>query len=311
MRILPSKPFYSQAPIQSVDDLARVVRLSRDALDRLAARADREYQPVPQRKKDGTLRQTWSANRKLKGVHTRIKTRILDHVVFPRYLYGGIRDAQSSRDYARNAGRHVGQAVIMSEDISDFFPSTSALRVERIWTEVFRFPPDVAECLTRLTTRRGYLPQGARTSNHLAYLAFFDQEHELEAHLRVSSLRYTRFADDITVSSRGRLAAREKAKVIAAVYGLMRRAGYKPKRRKHAIHSQGGSMRVHSLVVNERVALPRAERYAIRAEVYRHLQQRRDVRIGEQARVRGRLGKLARFHPAKAHRLRERLQRAS
>lgn len=309
MRLRPSKPFYSQAPIQSLDDLARVVGLSRCVLERLAARADSQYRPVPQRKKDGTRRETWAANRKLKRVHTLIKTRILDHVVFPRYLYGGIRDRQSPRDYAQHAARHVGRAVIVSEDIADFFPSTSALRVKRIWTEVFRFPPDVAECLTRLTTRRGFLPQGARTSNHLAYLVFFDQEYHLEEHLRKQGLRYTRFADDITVSSRRSLTNRTKTKVIASVYGLMQRAGYRPKRRKHAIHVNGASMRVHSLVVNEHVALPRAERYAIRAEVHRHLQQSEEVRAMQLAHVRGRVGKLRRFHPEKANRLRERLQR--
>jgi hypothetical protein len=307
----PNKPFYSQAPIPDLDALARVVRLSRESLLRLAEKADGMYEPVTLYKKDGTPRRAWSALRKLKRVHAYIKTRILDHIEFPTYLQGGIRDKKNPRDYARNAAIHAGQAVVIAEDVADFFPSISAELVGRIWRELFRFPPDVADCLVKLTTRRGEVPQGAKTSNHLANLAFFDDEHQLEERFRSCGLRYSRLTDDITISSHGPLSVAAKREAISAVYAMMHRGHFKPKRKKHGIFVQSQAMRVHSLVVNRHAALPRTERDTIRAEVH-HLAAwycGTDELLSHPARVLGRLGKLKRFHPAMARRLREKVIR--
>jgi len=121
------------------------------------------YTFVPQKKKDGSPRETWNAHRQLKQVHERIKNRFLRTVIFPLYLQGGILDLSNPRDYVRNAGIHAGQAWIVNEDITDFFPSTSAEQVLDIWKGLFRFPHEVALTLTRLTSRRGVLPQGAKS----------------------------------------------------------------------------------------------------------------------------------------------------
>jgi hypothetical protein len=267
------------------------------------------YRRVPQRKKDGSTRETWDAYRKLKRVQGYIKSRILDHVRFPLYLHGGIRDRENPRDYARNAALHAGQSVLINEDVADFFPSTTAEQIDEIWRVVFRFPDDVATCLTKLTTRRGALPQGAITSNHLANLAFYREEPLLEAHLKARGLRYSRLTDDISISSSLRIAPTVKSDIVRAVYGMLHRAGYTPKRQKHSLFTQKGSMRVNNLVVNCRAALPRTERDTIRAQVERLIvaNARHDGPTEAAAHVIGRLGKLARFHPAKAEKLKARL----
>lgn len=305
-----NKVSYSQGPIRDLPTLARVVNLPIGDLLRLAASADRMYRSVPQRKKDGSTRETWDAYRKLKRVQGYIKARILDQVRFPLYLQGGIRDRENPRDYARNAAIHAGQTVLINEDVADFFPSTTAEQVSEIWRVVFRFPIDVATCLTKLTTRRGTLPQGAKTSNHLANLVFHRDEPLLEAHFRAKGLRYSRLTDDISISTSHRIASTEKSEIVRAVYGMLNRAGYMPKRQKHALFTQKGSMRVNNLVVNRRPGLPRSERDTIRAEVEMLivLNPRHDGYFEAPARVIGRLGKLARFHPAKAAGLKARLR---
>src|SRR5690606_42051319 len=72
--------------------------------------------------------------------------------------------------------------IVINEDISGFFPSTSAEHVFNIWHELFGCSQEVSQCLTQLTTRRGELPQGAITSSFLANLVFWQDEPRSEEH---------------------------------------------------------------------------------------------------------------------------------
>lgn len=315
MRPNPNKPCYSYAPIRDLDTLAEVLELTPAQLDRLVRNADRMYRPVPQRKKDGSLRMTWDAFRQLKAVHKLINVRILTKVSYPLYLQGGIRDRENPRDYARNAAIHAGQACILNEDIANFFPSTTAEQVREIWERVFRFSPTVADCLTSLTTRRGELPQGARTSSYLANLVFWKSEHDLVRHFAENGIRYSRLVDDMTVSSSRALSAAEKRAITSTLYTFIRRHGYSPKYCKHTIFNRGERMLVNNLVTNRRPALPHEERSAIRALVHRSvLQMEADgpqAFAGSMPKVLGKIGKLKRFHRQEGSQLGGRLRNAS
>jgi hypothetical protein len=274
--------------------------MSRSQLDRMSRLADRSYRCSPQKKKDGSARITWDANRQLKAAQHLIKERILAQVSYPLYLQGGIRDRENPRDYARNAGSHAGKACVINEDISDFFPSTTAAQVRAIWLHVFRFSLEVAECLTSLTTRHGVMPQGAKTSNHLANLVFWRDEHEFVRHLALNSLTYSRLTDDITVSSPYALSRQMKSEIVSKIYAFIKRNGYKPKYRKHAIFDPSERMLVNNLVVNERPALSHEERSAVRSLVNKVA---KTVATGSALvgplslnHVRGKVGKVKRFH---------------
>lgn len=309
----PLKPFYRHAPIRDLDTLAEVLELSRSQLDRMARLADRSYRCSPQEKKDGSERITWDAHRQLKTVQHLIKERILAQVSYPLYLQGGIRDRENPRDYARNAGIHAGSAWVINEDISDFFPSTTAAQVRGIWLHVFRFSPEVANCLTSLTTLHGEMPQGAKTSNHLANLVFWRDEHEFVRHLAVRGLAYSRLTDDITVSSRHPLSCELKSEIVSQIYAFIKRNGYRPKYQKHAIFEHNERMLVNNLVVNERPALTREERSAVRSLVHKAV---RMVTIGGESveplsprHVSGKVGKVKRFHPRTGQLLAEKIRR--
>lgn len=311
----PLRPFYRHAPIQNLDTLAEVLEVSREQLTRIARSADRSYRCAPQKKKDGSPRITWDAYRQLKAVQHMIKVRILAQVTYPLYLQGGIRDRENPRDHARNAAIHAGHACVINEDIADFFPSITAAQVRDIWVHVFRFPADVSDCLTSLSTRRGQLPQGAKTSNHLANLTFWRDEHELVRHLATKGWTYSRLTDDITVSCPQAMSLRLKSEVISKIYAFIKRNGYKPKYKKHAVFDHSERMLVNNLVVNERPALPHQERAAIRQLVHRTAKA---LIAGNGSatpdllpRVRGKIGKLKRFHPRNAQKLAAKLRQAS
>jgi hypothetical protein len=308
----PLKPFYKYGPIQDHDTLAEVLELSRQQLERLAQNADRMYRPVPQKKKDGSARLTWDAFRQLKAVHQLIKVRILGKVAYPLYLQGGIRDRSNPRDHVRNAGIHAGQACVINEDIADFFPSTIFQQVRDIWEHFFRYSPEVARYLALLTTRRGKLPQGAKTSNHLANLVFWHEEHELVSHLKGLGWTYSRLADDLTVSFPNPVSRSRKSKVVSVLYAFVKRHGYQPKYRKHDVFDGNERMLVNNLVVNKHPALPKEECSAIRALVHRTVRQLDETHgeISEKslAQVQGKLGKLKRLHGRAGTRLSEKLK---
>ena len=303
----PLRAFYSNAPIKSLGKLAEVLDVAPLALADLAASADALYRPVPQKKKDGTLRMTWDAYPQLKAVHQKIKNRLLIPVRYPLYLQGGIRDRNAPRDYARNAAIHAGQRCVFNEDVENFFPSIGADKVRDIWESFFRFTPSVSDVLTKLTTRGGELPQGARTSSYLANLAFWRTEPELVRYLHALGYRYSRLIDDVTVSSARPLSARQKTQIISLIYAFFERDGFRPKYAKHRIYKANERMLVNNLVVNAHPSLPDEQRKGIRSLV--HYEANANITdVQRLARVRGKVALVARFHPSTAKRLADTLK---
>lgn len=298
----PLSAFYSRGPIKNLAKLAEVLDLSERELHHAADTADCSYRTVPLKKKDGSPRPTWDALPRLKSIHERIKNRLLVLVFYPLYLQGGIRDRENPRDYVRNAAIHAGQKCIVNEDIADFYPSVLSSQVFAIWHEFFRFSVEVSEMLTALTTRRGVLPQGAKTSSYLANLAFWRTEPEFVRHIQLLGYRYSRLADDVTISSSHRMSRAEKGEVMSLVYSFMKRDGFRPKYRKHQMFGAHQRMLVNNLVVNVRAALPVEERKRIRRLVH-HASRGVEPARSQLAHVKGKLGKLSRFHPRAAKKL--------
>ena len=304
-----SSPSYSGKPIRRLLSLSKALECTEHKLVFVGANASNLYRlakEVP--KSDGTVRCTYDAKPLLKVIQRRIKTEILDRVIFPAYLTGSIK----GRDYKTNAELHKGAAIVIAEDIDSFFPSTTADHLFDVWHNFFGFSVDVAQLLTALTTRNGELPQGAITSPHLANLVFWRDEPRLHDQFAAEGIVYSRFVDDVSVSSQNALPAEKKTEIIAAIYGLMLRTGYKPKRRKHELKTARQQMTVTKLTVNEKPGIPSAERARIRAAVH-HLERlaaqdcQPDHLKSDYASVLGKVNHLARFHPGEASPLKARL----
>lgn len=304
------KPTYDLKLIREISALSLSLGLPEPLLISTAAQADSLYRKAkPIDKPDGSIRQPFDALPPLKAIQRRIKDRILKRVDFPLYLTGSL----SGRDYRTNAAQHAGAKIVICEDIEKFFPSTSRERILDIWLNFFRFSEDVANLLTNLTTKDGALPEGASTSSYLANLVFWNQEPRLQAKLARKNIVYSRFVDDISVSSKQFLVEEEKTALIAQVYGMLKRHNYKAKRRKHEIFTSGRRMMTTKLMVNSKPALPPEARQKIRAAVHA-LEQR--VSSGERGseiatelnRVTSRVGNLGILHATEATPLKVRLR---
>lgn len=302
-------PLYRRRRIGSLDSFSMSMGLTVRDLDRLVKNADRLYRTAQSiRKADGSLRYTYDAYTSLKTVHRRIKNHIFDHVVYPPYLTGSLK----GRDYKVNASLHTQAKIVISDDISSFFPSTTVQHVFDVWKNFFNFDGAVAHRLTMLTTRYGELPQGAITSSFLANLVFWKHEPVLQALLAAKGMTYSRYVDDIAVSSRSPIRSHDKAEVIRHVYGMLSQYGYEPNRSKHDISTASKRMTVTKLSVNAKPGLAVKTRANIRAAVHGVEQLASAGKLiqtdsGVYATAMGRVQMLRRFHPGEAEPLRQRL----
>lgn len=307
-------PCFKGKPISSISALARTLCVSEQHLVWVAHHANQFYRPLaPKTKPDGTKRQIYDPAKPLKDVQRRINRYIFSRVSFPLYLQGGIRDQRNPRSCKANATIHSGAHLVINEDISGFFPSIKEQQVGKMWQHFFCFPPGISLFLTRLTTHKGHLPQGSPTSSYIANLIFWEHEPAVVQRLAENHFSYSRYIDDVTISSRKHQSNAEKTYSIQSIIRMCKSKGCRINRRKHRIESAGNSMQVNNLVVNSGVSVPKAERARIRAAVQECEKYSAQDRATQEyqklyKRTRGRVIRLHQYNHQKGHNLLLRLE---
>ena len=306
MSLCLSKPSYQAKPIRSIAALARALRWGEQALVQLADRSESMWRTV--KPQPGSTRQTFDAMGQLKELHTRLKLHIFSKVVFPDYLQGSL----AGRDYVTNASLHAKKKILICEDVKRFFPSVGAIYIEQVWRDCLGFAPDVARLLTKLTTKGGYLPQGAITSSFLANLVLWRHEPLLHAKLKQRGITYSRYVDDMALSSASHLDKDTQTWAIAQVYGMLARHDLKASRDKHDVFAASRPMIATKLIVNHSPSLGAKKRSQVRAQVLQLEMAAASVADADQIRglankAAQRVGQLGRFHKTAAAHLKSRI----
>lgn len=310
MSLILLRPSYPFEPISTVSALARCLHVNEDVLVGVAAAANDMYRPV--KPVPPSTRKCFDAKGILKKVHEQIKFKIFVHVNFPEYLQGSIK----KRSYYSNAQLHVGKQILITEDVKSFFPSVHESRVYDIWRNFFLFSPEVSGLLTKLTTKDGALVQGAIPSSYLANLVLWKIEPFFHARFAAEGITYSRYVDDMIMSSKSHLSKEQQRQIVARVMGMVRDAGLSIGRNKHKIYSATKPMIATKVVVNKKPSLTVRKRSAIRAQVLQFevavSNGDRSVevfKLGEKASQS--VGQLGRFHKtADAKHLKERVRAA-
>ena len=101
-----------------------------------------------------------------------------------------------------NALPHVGAKTLMKFDIQDFFPSITLNLVVKQF-RFFGYGINVSRYLGYLCVNSDFcLPQGAPTSPFLSNLICIKIDKRIEGYCKKYNYIYTRYADDITISSK-------------------------------------------------------------------------------------------------------------
>jgi hypothetical protein len=305
------RPVYGHQPIRSVAALCRALGTPEGLLRDLVGRIPQLYVgPKPKLKKDGkSYRYVYDTKHPLKPLLKKINLVLFEKVAFPLYLQGSLK----GRDYVSNVEIHEGSQAVICEDIEKFFDHITADTVLQIWQDFFGFGDEPAELLTALTTREGKVFQGTPTSSYLANLAFWNIEGTLVEKLAARNMRYSRYVDDVTISSCAPISREDKAWAIAQVMAMMGSRGFRAARDKHSIQAGNNRVSVMNLNVNRKAGFSAKARANLRAMVYQLEQcfDRGDTgpefRIGLD-KAGGRIGHMARFHKSEAAALRARVQ---
>lgn len=149
--------------------------------------------------KDGTPRDRIinPSIKELNAIQDRLNKFLASNITPADYSFGAVK----KRDNVKNAKIHRGNKYFFQTDLQDFFPFVTCKKV--YYALIFHgFSPDVASKITKLTTYKGHLPQGASTSSTLANFVFsFCIGGQIDKFAQDNKLRFTIFVDDVTLSA--------------------------------------------------------------------------------------------------------------
>lgn len=194
--------------IKSRKHLTSLLNLSWHQLLNIADNLDKYYYKKEEIKKDKLgnpkidnygnpkIRIIYPSIGDLKALQDKINKRIFRNVEVSSSAYGGVK----GKDNVSNSRKHLGKKFKFVTDLKDCFPSINS---GMVYTALIKnnFSPDVASMLTKLTTYKNQIPQGARTSTYVCNIVMQSLDARLIEICQQNDITYTRYIDDLTFSS--------------------------------------------------------------------------------------------------------------
>lgn len=288
-------------PILSVRDLAARLGIEAGYLREVGRDIESHYKIQPL-KQGAKVRMLAIPQAELKMIQRRINRAILAKVPLAKAVYGGVAGGSPRK----NAAEHANQRCVITMDVKHFFPNVRHYMVYRMFRSELGFGRDVASILTRLTTYRSYLPQGAPTSTAVANLLLAAPvDVPMSAEAERQGVRYSRFVDDIAISGENpRPLINKVAKLLSSRrLPVHRRKINGPS--KLRIAPSGVAQRITGLIVNAQngLSVPRERRDKVRAAIYALRRAPKHELKKAVASIRGKITHIAQFNAAAAKRL--------
>jgi RNA-directed DNA polymerase len=246
-------PLSASSPLRldllSVNDLAFRLGYSRGYLEEISAKVGALYEPFPAAPKHRWFPKVLRSPKRriidnpannLKEIQRRIDRCLLRPLVIPHYLYGGI----PGKTIIDNVRVHIGTRVLVTLDIKSFFPSITPTMIYELWTRELGCSPPVAKLLTKLTTFKRHLPQGAPTSTMLANMFLFHVDAPIRQACLQHGIRYSTWVDDLAFSGENSRA------IISTAVRALNDSGLSVSHKKLRIMGTGGRMILHGILMN-------------------------------------------------------------
>ncbi len=271
--------------IRNIGHLAQRINFPEELLYQISSNPAQYYKPeIKEPKKSGGFRVINPPFEVLKKIQKKIN-RLLQEVKIPPSFYGGVLDKSN----ILNAAQHLNKKHVACFDIKDFFPSISSGRTKSLFISLGCTVP-VASLLTKMTTLRGRVPQGAPTSTTLANLVLARHEKRFRALAQQNGLTITFFVDDVTFS--GDIDVARFKNLIMSIFNDI---GFQVKPEKLEFHSRSERQMVTGLVVNKKPNLIKKDIKKLRARVHQFGLGR--IPKSEASSIEGKLHYLNRVNP--------------
>lgn len=258
-------------------------------------RPENQYIKFTIPKKSGGVREINAPTEKLKSLQSSLSTLLLDcideinKVKFPNSELNKARDKNSKsnnhetlkikvpnadtkqpslshgfvrkRSIITNAMMHIGQKNVLNIDLEDFFDSFNFPRVRGFFIKNgnFKLDPHIATVIAQIACFDNKLPQGSPCSPVITNLITHALDIRLAALAEKNSCIYTRYADDITFSSREAVFPRKIMRLDSGEYAAgkklrneVKRAGFSINDKKTRIQFKDSRQDVTGLVVNQK-----------------------------------------------------------
>lgn len=255
--------------METRDDLASYLNISLATLTMFAYSDKDFYRHFSIKKSNGSARKIDAPTGKLKYMQ-RTLADVLYQIYKPPISVHGF---QPDRSIATNASCHTGHQVLLNIDLEDFFPSIGANRVYGLFThKPFLFENTLAHTLTQLVCYGGCLPQGAPTSPVISNMICLSLDLALIGYAKGKRLCYTRYADDIVISSVSKRTMRatydnqkpEKDALSSDIRKIIEKNGFAINWDKVHVSFSGERQTVTGIIVNQKCNYPRQEYRALR-----------------------------------------------
>lgn len=235
--------------------LAVFLNKSEGYLEDLLKRPD-NYRVFHIPKKDGGLREVAAPCSELKEIQRQLSEKLLDAWQPTPYSYGFLR----GRNIVDNAREHLNQKWVLNIDLENFFPSITMGKIEQaLVSPPCNMNPDAAGMIARIACNNGVLPQGSPSSPIISDIVVSSLDHLLHKYAQRFDCRYSRYADDITISTSQKLFPAEIAQIIkgnvklgALIVNSIAEQGFKINETKVSLRSSSRHQEVTGIVVNEK-----------------------------------------------------------
>ena len=186
-----------------IEALEKQSGLERSRLNWLAATASKRYKVYTINKKSGGKRLIEHPSRELKVVQRWINRYLFR--IFP--VHENATAYKKNTNILQNATKHLNTFFTLWVDFKDFFPSFTESAIYKFIDDYntthklgLSLPDLVFVCA--VATRYGALTVGSPSSPIITNLMMFDFDVELTELANSNALIYTRYADDVFISSR-------------------------------------------------------------------------------------------------------------
>jgi len=268
-----SKPFSIDFRIpETAQDLAAHIGIDVKLFEDIISAEDRgsfylSY-AIPKRSKHRAdkFRNVWhAASPRLSEAHKAIARRFelfarVSDSRFPHEAAYGYVRGRGTRD---NAEVHCGAQLLLRADIRNFFPSISINRLKKRFIEL-KMHPVAADALAKFVTIDDHLALGLNASPMLANLVCVDLDNKIQKLAEASGCKYTRYADDISISGKRKLPSKTELEKI------LQGEDFKLNEKKFRITKKGQAHYVTGLSITDANGphVPRRMKRRLRQELY-------------------------------------------
>ena len=233
-------------------------------------RPENQYTSFTIPKRSGGTRTIFAPSKALKSLQSKLSNLLLDCVdeinelkqrddntYKPTLSHGFVRD----RSILTNAMMHLNQKNVLNIDLKDFFDSFNFGRVRGFFIKNshFELAPHIATVIAQIACYDNKLPQGSPCSPVITNLITHSLDINLASLARKHSCIYSRYADDLTFSTResvfpAQIMRQEGGEFIAGeklIYEI-RRAGFFINEEKTRIQYKDSRQDVTGLIVNQK-----------------------------------------------------------